>query len=465
VSEQNFFGRKSWRTSMGFYITMLCSSFGLIHIWRFPYIVIENGGGAFLYVYFLVAAILGSCYVMAELMIGKLSQKSMWLAFDRWTKDLLTLKPQTNRIQKIIYGVVRRFSEISILVSLLVAAYYTVISGWVLGYLLSFFYHQFFPESDFFKMDASEESFFIQFAFSILHLSICSIFVRRGFQRGLETLGFVVAPLFLGLLFYLCAQSLALPTAPEAIRFLLYPDFTKITQASLSQAVGHMILSLGLGLGTIVTFGSYFQSRRDITSAGSRVVLFSIFMSVLSVLILCPMVLDAPYAVFGPKLLFQTIPQLILKFPKGELILIAFYITLYLASLVASTGLLESLVTNFSDRWRWPRRGSLRASLWLILLFTMPPILSSTVFKNFRWMGGVSLLESADSLLVNFALPILAMSVAIGASLLIPQKSISHEFDGTDINQEISHFYPIWRAVIWWGAPAVIALGFLLRFF
>lgn len=465
MKDQNFFGRKSWGTSMGFYATILCSSFGLVHIWRFPYIVIENGGGAFLYVYFLVAAIMGSCFVMGELMVGKLSQKSLWLAFDRWTKDLLTLHPQTSQIQKVIYSVVRRLSEVSILVSLLVAAYYTVISGWVLGYLMSYIFHKTLPDYFLLSSNSSETSFLTQFGFSFLHLAICYIFVRRGFQRGLETLGFVVAPVFIGLLFYLCFQSLALPTAGEAIRYLLYPDFTKITKSALSQAVGHMVLSLSLGLGTIITFGSYFQSKRDITSAGSRVVVFSILMSVLSVLILCPMVLGAPYAVFGPKLLFQTIPQLIFKFPNGELTLTLFYLTLYLASLVATTGLLESLVTNLSDRWRWRRVRALRLSGVAILLFAILPILSSTVLKNFRWMGGVSLLESVDGILVNFALPLLAMGVALGASLLIPKRAILHEFDSAEINQEFSHFYPIWRFVIWWGAPILVGLGFLLRFF
>lgn len=456
MKNQNFFERKLWGTTMGFYLTILCSSFGVVHIWRFPYIVIENGGGAFLYIYFLVAAILGSCYVMTELMIGKLAQKSLWLAFDLWTRDGIILSPQMTSLQKTIYAGLRKLGDASILLSLLVTAYYTVISGWVLSYLMNFFLV---------KIGSSEESFLIQMGFSLLHLSICYLCVRRGFRGGLERLGYVVAPLFLVLLLYLCYQSLSLPTAPEAIRFLFYPDFTKITWSSLNQAVGHVVLSLGLGLGTIITFGSYFQPQRDITSAGSRVVVFSILMSALSVLILCPMVLDAPYAVFGPKLLFQTIPQLILKFPKGEHIVILFYSTLYLASLVATTGLLESLVANLTDRWQWSRSKSLKISGLLILFFAIFPLLSSTFLKNFRWMNGVSLLESVDGILVNFALPLLAFGVSLGASILIPKKLIHHEFDGREINQEISHFYPIWRAVIWWVAPSIIALGFVMRFF
>ncbi len=456
MKNQNFFERKLWGTTMGFYLTILCSSFGLVHIWRFPYIVIANGGGAFLYIYFLVAAILGSCYVMTELMIGKLAQKSLWLAFDRWTRDALMLSPQTTAFQKVFYAGLRKLGDASIFLSLLVTAYYTVISGWVLAYIVNFFL---------IKNTASEESFVIQMGFSFLHLLLCYLCVRRGFQRGLERLGYVVAPLFMVLLLYLSYHSLSLPTAPDAIRFLLYPDFTKITWSALNQAVGHVVLSLGLGLGTIITFGSYFQPQRDITSAGSRVVVFSILMSALSVLILCPMVLDAPYAVFGPKLLFQTIPQLIFKFPKGELILILFYLTLYLASLVATTGLLESLVANLTDRWQWSRSLALKLSGLLILFFAAFPLVSSTVLKNFRWMGGVTLLESVDGILVNFALPLLAFGVSLGAAFLIPKKSILHEFDGREINQEISHFYPIWRAVILWVAPSIIALGFLMRFF
>src|SRR5690606_29094545 len=126
------------------------------------------------------------------------------------------------------------------------------------------------------------------------------------------------------------------------------------TYASLSQAMGHMVLSLGLGLGTMTTFGSYLKTRDDVTASGSKIMTVSVVMSVLSVVLICPMVFGAPYAVFGPKLLFQTLPQLILKFPGGNYVLIGFYLTLYLSSVLVTIGLLESLVSNFSGRTGLP---------------------------------------------------------------------------------------------------------------
>lgn len=444
---------------------MLCASFGLVQLWRFPHIVIQNGGGAFLYLYFLVAAIMGCCFVMAEFMIGKLSQKSLWLAFDRWTKDLVILKAQTTFARKLIYAVVCRLSEASIFISLLVMAYFTVISSWVLGFLTSGALQKILPELILTQGEATEESFVIQFCFALLHLVFCAILVRRGLQKVLSWVATIVSVCFIGLLLYISQQSLSLPNATEALRFLSYPDFTKITMYSVSQAVGHMTLSLGLGLGALIHLGGYFPAKRDITAAGTRLVLLSIFMSVLSVLILCPMVLGAPYASFGPKLFFQTLPHFISQFPQGELVQMLFYITLYCVCLLGTAGLLETVAGNISDRLRWPFVGSLRASVLGVTLFVTVPLLSSSVFKNFRWMGGASLLESVDSVLVNLCLPILSLSVAMGASLLIPKKFITNEFGGTDINQELSHFYPIWKTVIWWVAPVVMLFGFFLRFF
>lgn len=463
MREGELFKSRSWRASSGFYLTMLCASFGLIHLWRFPYIVIQNGGGAFLYLYFLIAAIIGCCFVMAEFMIGKLSQKSLWSAFNRWSKDLIILRTHTTFAKKVIYSVVCRLSEASMMVNLLVVAYFAVISSWILGFITNFFLQYTLPELAMVKGDATEESFLLQYCFALFHLLLCILCVRRRWQRPLEIVGYGVSVIFLSALFYICQQSLTLPNATEALRFLLYPDFTKITVYSVSQAIGHMVLSLGLGTGTLIYLGGYFAPRRDITSAGTRLVLLSIFMSVLSVLILCPMVLGAPYAVFGPKLLFQTIPQFVVQFPYGKTVNILFYGSLYFVSLVGTTGLLENLAANISDRLRWPFVGAIRASLVALIFLVMIPLLSTTVFKNFRWLGGVSLLESLDSILVNLCLPVLALSVAVGATLLIPKKFITNEFDGTDINQELSHFYPIWKVVIWWVAPGLLFLGFVLR--
>jgi NSS family neurotransmitter:Na+ symporter len=463
-----FFERRSSKTSMGFYMAVLCSTFGIINLWRFPHIVIQNGGGAFLYVYFFIAAIVGSCFVMAELLIGKMAQKSLWVSLDRWTKERIALNPKLSFSKKTFYLILRRLSEGTILACMLVGAYYTVISSWVLNYFSNFALSLAWPTYFSAKMtDASEDDFWTQFAFAVVHLAICYYLVRRrgylGVSRTLERVATVVAPVFLGLLLFLCFQSLTLPSAADAIRFLLYPDFTQVTYASLNQAIGHVILSLGLGLGVMSTFGSYFKSDRDITASGSKVMSFSVVMAVISVLIICPMVLGAPYAVFGPKLLFQTLPQLILKFPEGEYFLLAFYGTLYLSALIVSVGILDSLVTNFTDRWQWAQTKALNVCMGAFVGLMVFPLLASTLWRHFRWMGGVSLLETADTILVNYILPILALSLALSALFILPSKLVKREFVGPEIDQEISQFFPIWRVVILWVAPLMILLSFLLR--
>lgn len=466
--EDRFFARRGWRTSMGFYLAVLCSSFGIINIWRFPYIVMQNGGGAFLYVYFFLASIIGSCFIMAELLIGKMAQQSPWLAMDRWAKDRIALMPASSIIRKTFYRFLRRFTDLTLVAGVFVCAYYTVISGWVLSYLVNFLFSQIWPENFTPTMtDASEDSFLSQFLYAFTHLAICYWSIHKGLKkgsdRGLERMAYVVVPVFLILIVFLCFQSLTLPNALDSIRFLLYPDFTQVTYASLSQAMGHMVLSLGLGLGTMTTFGSYLKTRDDVTASGSKIMTVSVVMSVLSVVLICPMVFGAPYAVFGPKLLFQTLPQLILKFPGGNYVLIGFYLTLYLSSVLVTIGLLESLVSNFSGRTGLPRLRGLNLGAVSIGALMIFPILASTLWKHFRWMGGASLLESADSILVNFILPVLALGVALSALFILPSKLLQREFGGLEIEQEISQFFPIWRTIILWVAPLFILLAFILR--
>lgn len=463
---ENFFGRKGWKTRLGFYFAIMCSSFGLVNIWRFPYVVIENGGGAFLYIYFVIAVIIGSCFVMAELLLGKIGQQSLWQAVNRWVRDHQALNPNMNFWQRTSFKVFNRVGEGTLFATVLVLAYYASISGWVLYYLFKNIVTIGLSGTEIpTTLDALQENFFTQLLFGILHLSICYFYVRRGINRGLERMAFIVVPVFLLLLGLLCYQSLSLPNAQESLRYLLYPDFSKINFYALNQAIGHMVLSLGLGLGTMITFGSYFHPTRDITSTGPKVVMFSMVISAISVLIICPMVLGATYAVFGPKLLFQTIPQLILKFDEGQYILTAFYLSLYLSSLVVTTGLLESLVANITDRLRWKRKNSLRISSMLVILFMIFPILATTSWRHYRWYGGVSLLQTVDGLLVNYFLPILALFVALTCLVIMPRKHVIHEFTAKEINHEIDHLFPLWKIAILWIAPLVIIASFVLRFF
>lgn len=450
---------RGWRTSLGFYLAVLCSSFGLMNIWRFPYVTIENGGGAFIYLYFFLAALMGSGFVMSELLIGKIAQQSVWVSVEKWYREKIALSSQMSGIEKLFYKILRRSGDGAMVATFLVMAYYTVISGWVLSFMAQFAMAswQKTPLVDL------ENNLWLQLLFAAIHLVICYSYVRRGLRRGIERMAYIVTPIFITLLIILCIQALELPQSEKALRFLLYPDFTKMNLSSLNQAIGHMVLSLGLGLGMMTTFGSYFQPQSDVTSSGPKVVMFSMLASLMSVLIICPMVLGATFAVFGPRLLFQTLPQFIMTFPEGGFFLVTFYGALYISSLVASTSVLESLVANICDRWQWQRISSLRLSSGVVLSLCLFPIASTTWWRHYRWMGGVSLLQTMDGILVNYLLPLLALGLSLVAIFLVPKKYVQREFLSRDIDHTGENLFPIWKTVVLWVAPIVIGLAFVMR--
>lgn len=429
-----------------------------MNIWRFPYVTIENGGGAFVYLYFFLAALIGSAFVMSELLIGKIAQRGVWVSVEKWYREKATLSPHMSLLQRAFYKTLRHAGDGAMLATFLVMAYYSVISGWVLSFVVQYGITA--TKNDTFDL---ENNLWLQLGFAALHLVICYSYVKRGLRRGIERMAYIVTPIFTTLLIVLCVQALDLPQSEKALRFLLYPDFTKINLSSLNQAIGHMVLSLGLGLGTMTTFGSYFQPQRDITSSGPKVVMFSMVASLISVLIICPMVLGATFAVFGPRLLFQTLPQFILSFPEGKFFLLTFYGTLYISSLVASTSVLESLVANISDRWHWKRSSSLVTSCAIVLVLCVFPIASTTWWRHYRWMGGVSLLQTMDGILVNYLLPILALGLSLVAIFLVPSKLVQREFISRDIDHTSENLFPIWRAIILWVAPVLVILSLILR--
>lgn len=465
-SDKDLLERTGWKTRSAFYFAIICSSFGLVNIWRFPYLVIENGGGAFLYLYFATTFFLGTALVIAELLIGKLGRKSLWQGLDRWIKDKESLKGHVTVFEKRKHFLFRRVGEGVLLANVLVLGYYSAISGWLLIYLFRTMY-QVIPEtlSGIPLFSGFEQNFTIQLGCGLAHLGLCLVFVRRGLNKGLERVALFAAPVFALILGFLCMEALELPGTEESLRFLLYPDFSKLGWWSLNQAVGHTVLSLSLGVGSMVTFGSFFPEKRDVTSAGPKVVVFSLLLSIASVIVICPLVLSSNYAVFGPKLLFQTLPQLFMEFDQTGVLIALFYVSLYLSSFVVCVGLLESLVTNGMDRLMWSRGKAVAVGALLSAVAMLFPLLSTTFFRHFRWFGGVSLLQSADGLLINYVLPILAMLVSLVAVFVIPNKFVRNEFFSRDIQQEIDHFYPIWRFVVVWLSPAVIVVSIVIRVF
>jgi NSS family neurotransmitter:Na+ symporter len=287
------------------------------------------------------------------------------------------------------------------------------------------------------------------------------VIVANDLEFGLEKWVGYVMPAFGVLVVILAYQSLHLDSAAEALRFLFYPDFSKLTLRSLGQAVGHVFFTLSVGFGTMVTFGSYLRENVYIPMAGFRVCMLDSIISLWAGAMIFPLVVAAGQGNAGPELLFQTVPNLITRLPAGHWFGVGFFLCLYLASLGASIGLFETVVANWREVRRVPRsRGAFTIAV-LCFVLAVGPALATSVLKDVK-IGGRNLLEFLDSALINWCLPITALLVSLAVSWYLRQELLRAEFTMESLPSH-EKVYRHWIFVLRYIAAPVILIGLVLQ--
>ncbi len=447
--------KSSWRNRLSFYLLAIGSACGLGNLWRFPYIVGENGGGAFLLLYVFLALTIGLTLLIAELMIGQHTGSSILVASKRFASQ--------RKLPLHLFG------WLSLLISAVTLSYYSVICGWVLHYLTQFFMSLFHAKPLVFLTGNSvlslNENSWLQFSLASVHLLISIIIVVKGFTDGVERWITSLLPLFGILVVILLVKSLSLDSTPDVLRFLFYPDFSKLTWASLGHAIGHVFFTLSLGFGTMVTFGSYFRDEEHLPAIGFRVTLVDTLISIFAVLLIFPIAFSSSkQPITDPSLLFEVLPQFLAKDKAGVFFGLVFFLCLWLAALNASIGLLETITANLVEK-----RPELKRSLsaWIsglaVLGLTIFPAFSGTLFKNFK-LNGHGFIETLDSFLINGLLPIAGLGMVVMALVGLTRLDRKKLF--TKDNSPTSHsMYSHWEFSLRWVVPSLVLIGLLLQLY
>lgn len=446
--------RMSFKHRFSFYLLAIGSACGIGNLWRFPYIVGENGGGAFLLLYVFLALTVGLTLMIAELMIGRHTGMSI-LAASR------QISAQT---RKKIYI----FGWFSLIITTMTLAYYSVISGWVLHYLTQFLVSIFRADSAFYLKNVSVnvllQNGWLQFMLASVHLLVSGIIVVKGFGEGVEKKITSLLPIFGVLVVFLLLGSLSLDSTKEVLRFLFYPDFSKLNWSSLGQATGHVFFTLSLGFGTMVTFGSYFRHEDHLPAIGLRVALVDTLISIVAVLLIFPIAFSSSKQIAtDPSLLFDVLPGFLSSMRGGILFGVIFFLFLWLSALNASIALLETIIANLTEK-RPDMNRPVAASfvVLIILLITVFPAFSGTFFKNIK-VGGRSVIEFFDSTLINVLLPI----AALGMVVVFFRSLTAGDYRRLFINEDMptsSAMYSHWLLFLKWIVPAVIVAGLVLLF-
>lgn len=400
-------GRGAWGSRLGFILAAAGSAVGLGNIWGFPTQVGRGGGAAFVVLYLICVVLICAPIMLAELAIGRRAQKDPVTAFR-------VLRPGTPWWLTGLLGVMAGVGILS---------FYSVIAGWTIAY--------FWFTATGAVTGSNDEigAFFGRFvANAPLNLGLtCAVLATTalvllgGVRSGIERVTKVMMPLLLILLLLLAARAITLPGSEAGLAYYLKPDFSKIWDLSvLNGALGQAFFSLSLGMGAMITYGSYLSRKEHIVTSAMWVVLLDTCVALLAGFIIFPAGFSIPGfdpSSGGPGLIFTVLPRLFDTLPGGHLFGAAFFVLLMMAALTSTISLLEVPVSHLIDAYGWTRRNAVLGLTLLTAMLAVPSALSNGASGFLSSLPGVgmSFLDLMATVWNEFALPIGGFLVAIFA--------------------------------------------------
>ena len=392
--------RDGFGSKLGIIAAAAGSAIGLGNIYRFPCEVGNNGGAAFLLVYLLVVIFLGIPVMLSELVIGRRSQSNSVGAFKK-------LAPKSG------WPIV---GYMGVLCGFLIFAFYSTVSGWTLEYIVKSVGNSF-QGKDLATIEQEFTSFhdmgWRNVMWQGIFIFLTGFVVFKGVQNGIEKYAKILMPLLLVILIVLGVRSMTLPGAKEGLAFLFKPDFSKITGKVLISALGQGFFSLSLGMGVLITYGSYVKKSDNLTSTAFSVVLADTAIALLAGLVIFPAAFSfgvKPEA--GMGLVFNTLPMLFNQMAGGYWFCLIFFVLLAIAALTSTISLLEVLVAYLSEELHLKRQWATVvacAGTMLLGSFASLSLMSNTPFA----IGGRPVFDLMDFISSNILLPIGGVLIVI----------------------------------------------------
>jgi len=435
--------RGQWGSRIGFILAAAGSAVGLGNFWRFPYITGQSGGAAFVVIYLICVALICLPYLFAELVLGRHTQKNPLGA-------IRTIRPGSPWV--LVGG-------LCVLTGVFILSYYAVIAGWTFGYI---FKNLLFAHLDFGHFIASPWIVVPLFA---LFLGLTMLVVFGGVEEGIERWSKVLMPLLILLMLVLIVRSVTLEGAEKGLAFYLKPDFSKVTGEVVVAALGQAFFSLSLGMGAMITYGSYLSKREDVVVAGSYVALFDTLIALMAGFMIFPAVFATGHdPASGPALVFIVLPEIFQALPLGNLIGALFFLLLSIAALTSTVSLLEVVVAYFVDERRWSRKRSVWVVGALTFLIGLPSALSQgTVagLSNMDWLFGADgllgqhdFLSIMDAIWGNLALALGALLISIFVGWVWGADRAAEELrQGSRVGPGLVR---VWQSFIRYVCPVVI---------
>ncbi|WP_292521642.1 sodium-dependent transporter [Methanoculleus sp.] len=425
--------REQWSSMAGFILASIGSAVGIGNIWRFPYVVGANGGGAFLIPYLISVLLFGLPLMILEFAIGRSAATSVVSTFQ---------------------SIRQRFAFLGlaiVAVVTLILGYYLVIASWVLAYALFFVLNR--PV----EFGAFTDSYLPLIFYLISGLAVF-VTVRSGVREGIERSSRFLIPILIVILLILVVVSLTEPGAGEGIRFYLSPDYSRLTDPTVwIAAFGQAFFSLSVGMGILLTYGSYLRGGSLFKSA-SIIAAADMLIAVLAGLMIFPLVFTAgldPAA--GVNLVFVTLPSAFADIQFGMLLGTLFFTMLFVAALTSAISMLEVPVATMIDTYGYSRRRATLLVFIAVMLIGLPSALSYTALDLAFF--GTPVLDLADYVFGTIGLIVAGLILSVVGGWFVGRSRICAEIGGCGWQQTV------YMALIRYCVPAVLLITLAGSFF
>ncbi len=406
--------REEWGSRVGFILAAAGSAVGLGNIWRFPYTAGKNGGAAFIFIYFLAVIFIGFPLMCTEVALGRRTRKNPVGAFSAIAPSKFW----------------RFLGMIIVLVAAFILSYYSVIGGWSLAYMTKSVINGFKPGVDYENLFVGHISQVWQpIIWHGLFMILTLVIIDSGVIKGIQRWSKILMPSLFFLLLIMAIRSLTLPGSVGGVEFFLKPDFSQISFSTVQAAISQAFYSLSIGMGPLITYGSYLSKNNSIPDNVAWVAGMDTLVAIIAGFAVFPAVFAMGYAPdAGAGLAFITLPAVFSQMPGGSIFGFIFFLLLSVAALTSAMSLLEVVVAWLIDEKGWNRRTASIGLGVIIFLLGLPATLGYSNLAHIRFLD-MDLLDTYDFITNNMVLPVTGLLTCLFAAYVWKVEKVTEEIN------------------------------------
>lgn len=438
--------RDSFSSKFGVIAAAAGSAIGLGNIWRFPYVAGENGGGAFLLIYVGFILAIGIPVMASEFLIGRKAQLNSFGSFKK-------LAPGTPWFLIGLMGVVAAY---------MIMAFYTAVAGWTLEYLFQSVTNNFANKSPeqlsnmFYEFRGGSFRPIIWF---MIFMGLTGGVVIAGVKNGIEKYTKILMPVLFAIILVLVIRSVTLPGANKGLAFLFKPNFSEITKDTILEALGQAFFSLSIGMGVLITYGSYIRKNENLGNTALNVSIADSLIAVLAGVAIFPAVFAFGInPASGPELVYITLPNIFQQMPGGYFFQVLFFLLLSIAALTSTISVLEVIVAYFVEELKIVRKKATILATVSVALVGVACTLSWGALQDVT-IAGKNIFDSLDWTTANILLPLGGFFIVLFVGWKMGKDHVKTELNNQ--GRLKARYFPVFLFIVRFIAPVAIAFIFL----